>query len=262
MHTTHTRIEGARRRSLARLLAPAVVALLMASHAQTSSAQTSRPKTFASAGEASEALFQAVRSHDEPTIEAILGAGKEITSTGDDDGDTLERERFCQKYQEMHRLVREPDGTTVVYIGAENWPFPFPLTARDGRWSFNAQTGRQEILFRRIGENEAMALDVARELVAARQSTPPDNRPYHGYYFRRVAGGHGIAAVTLVAYPAEYRSSGVMTFLVTANGRLYEKDLGPNTSTLASAITAHKPASGWHLVRPSDDAGPSPSGSR
>jgi hypothetical protein len=145
MHTTHARIEGARERSLARLLAPAVVALLMAGHPQTSSAHTSQPKTFASAGEASEALFQAVRSHDEPGIEAILGAGKEIASTGDDDGDTLERERFCQKYQEMHRLVREPDGTTVVYIGAENWPFPIPLTAHNGRWSLNAQTGRQEI---------------------------------------------------------------------------------------------------------------------
>ena len=84
----------------------------------------------------------------------ILGAGKELVSSDDDVQDKSERERFTRKYQEMHRLVREPDATTVLYIGAENWPFPIPLVSTDGAWSFDAKAGMEEVLFRRIGENE------------------------------------------------------------------------------------------------------------
>jgi hypothetical protein len=52
-----------------------------------------------------------------------------------------------------------------------------------------------------------------------------------------------------VAYPADYRASGVMTFVVgDDDGVLYEKDLGPDTATLAPALKA-RPASGWHVVK-------------
>ena len=47
----------------------------------------------------------------------------------------------AKKYQEMHRLVREPDGSTVLYIGAENWPFPIPLVSKNGAWYFDSKTG-------------------------------------------------------------------------------------------------------------------------
>jgi hypothetical protein len=51
-----------------------------------------------------------------------------------------------------------------------------------------------------------------------------------------------------VAYPAEYRSSGVMTFIVDQSGTIYEKDLGPNTTRLAETMTAYDPDSSWHKV--------------
>src|SRR6266567_2334707 len=82
--------------------------------ATASSAQQSGPRTFASPEQATSALFRAVQKSDEQSLEAILGAGKEVTSTGDDVADRLEREQFRKKYQEMHRLVQEPDGTTVL----------------------------------------------------------------------------------------------------------------------------------------------------
>ena len=91
-------------------------------------------------------------------LEAILGAGTEVTSSNDDVEDKLERERFSQKYQEMHRLVREPDGLTVLYIGAENWPFPIPLVSKNGAWYFDSDSGLEEILFRTVGENEVTAI--------------------------------------------------------------------------------------------------------
>ena len=124
--------------------------LLVMGFAGASFAQESpEPRTFSSPGEASDALFQAAQKEDEPALEAILGAGKEVTSSRDDVDDKLEREQFSQKYQEMHRLVREPDGSTVLYIGAENWPFPIPLNSKNGAWYFDSQTGLNFALYRR-----------------------------------------------------------------------------------------------------------------
>src|SRR5271170_556383 len=253
--------------------------LLVAGLAGLSFAQNSQPKTFSSPVEASDALFQAAQTEDELTLEAILGAGKEVTSSSDVVEDKLEREQFSQKYQEMHRLVQEPDGTTVMYIGAENWPFPIPLVSNNGAWYFDSKTGAQEILFRRIGENEALAIQICEEFAIAKkeQDTKPasydpitkfaqslasnpntgGSSPFHGYYFQIVNGATATSSsvaggdnrkggVTLVAYPAEYRSSGVKTFIVTRHDIVYEKDLGPNTTTVAPSIKAKARNVGWH----------------
>ena len=70
----------------------------------------------------------------------------------------------------------------------------------------------------------------------------------HGYYFRLLPKGvtNGTpGGFALIAYPAEYRSSGVMTFIVTKNGLVYEKDLGANTPALASAIAAFHKNATW-----------------
>ena len=71
----------------------------------------------------------------------------------------------------------------------------------------------------------------------------------HGYNFRVLAPQQTKAAggFVLIAYPAEYRSSGVMTFVLTEKGEVYEKDLGANTSAVAGAISSfHKDAS-WRV---------------
>src|SRR5246127_732373 len=137
--------------------------LLVVGLAKSSFAQEAQPKTFASAGDAANALFEATQKQDEQALETILGAGKEVTSSSDEVEDKLEREQFSKKYQEMHRLVQEADGSTVLYVGAENWPFPIPLASKNGAWFFDAESGKQEILFRRIGENEMTAIAVCEE---------------------------------------------------------------------------------------------------
>jgi Protein of unknown function (DUF2950) len=247
--------------------------LLVAGLAGSSFAQDSQPKTFSSPAEGSDALFQAAQKEDEPALEAILGEGKQVTSSNDEVEDKLEREQFIKKYQELHRLVQEPDGTTVLYIGAENWPFPIPLVSKNGAWFFDSKTGAQEVLFRRIGENEAIAIQVCEEFALTKkdQDAKPasydpitqfaqnlvsadainaNGTPFHGYYFRLVnsyASGpdHTKGSVTLVAYPVEYRSSGVKTFVVTRHEIVYEKDLGPDTTTVAPGIKARVRNSGW-----------------
>jgi hypothetical protein len=268
--------------------------LLVVSSVSLALAQKSTQETFPSAEAASHALFLAVQSDNEQAVMRILGGGKEIVSSDDEIEDKLDREQFAEKYQQMHRLMREPDGTTLLYLGAENWPFPVPLVSKTGAWYFDSETGTQEILFRRVGENEATAVETCHALVRARKqheattsndpvvqyaqtlvgahetnagNDAPASReeaagPFRGYYFRMLtkdrksgAGAKGnvsdasaTAGSAFIAYPAEYRSSGVMTFVVTPDDVVYEKDLGPNTAKLAKEMTASTPSSSWHAA--------------
>ena len=88
-------------------------------------------------------------------------------------------------------------------------------------------------------------------------------KPFHGYYFRvltkqgsgapggildYIVGGKMIGGFALVAYPAEYRNSGVMTFIVNHTGTVYEKDLGPRTADLAEKMTSFNPDQSWQKV--------------
>ncbi len=280
MRTTNLTTKPTPRPKLAGMAAMAALTLLVLACAQSSFAQESQPRTFSSPAEAAQALFQAVDSENEQAVEAIVGAGKEVTSSSDEVEDKLEREQFCKKYREMHRLVRELDGSTVLYIGAENWPFPIPLVSKNGAWYFDPETGTQEIKFRRIGENEATAIAVCEEFAMGKNeadvkaaSEDPITRfaeslasaaaanagnngsdPFHGYYFRVVPGnsasdangrGKKKGGVTLIAYPVEYQSSGVKTFVVTRKGVVFEKDLGPGTTRLAPQMKA-RTGSNWH----------------
>jgi hypothetical protein len=86
-------------------------------------AQEKGQRTFSSAEEASQALVKAAKDNDEKTLIEIVGkSAKEIISSGDAKEDSEHRVNFVQRYEEMHRLVKEPDGTTTLYVGAQNWP--------------------------------------------------------------------------------------------------------------------------------------------
>jgi DUF2950 family protein len=221
----------------------------------------SSPTTFRSPDEASRALVSALERHDEPAVTEILGGGSELIASDDKGVDTLERERFVQKYQEMHRWAREPDGVRTLYIGAENWPFPIPLVSHNGVWRFDSRAGSDEIRFRRIGENEVTAIGMCDTLVTAETHPGTDSEAdrlvktllpeiegarkpifFHGYYFRILSKGGGFTAI---AYPAMYRSSGVMTFVVTQDGGVLEKNLGPNTANIAEAMTSYHSDATW-----------------
>ena len=224
--------------------------------------------------------FQAVQRDDAAAVAMVLGGPSELASSGDAARDKLDREMFVQKYREMHRLGRDANGSVTLYIGSENWPFPIPLVEKNGSWRFDPDTGLKEVLFRRIGENELRAILICHELVAAERQFRANQKAegqvdsalanlvsaaasgsasgepvlIHGYYFRVVAkrrtDGKTAGGFGFVAYPAEYRSSGVMTFIITENDVVKEKDLGNNTSALASTLGwAHK-ETGWV---PSDD---------
>ena len=236
-------------------------------------AQESAQPTFPSATEASQRLLQRVRSNDAQGIERILGGSSELASSHDDGQDKADRDVFIQKYQEMHRLCREADGSVTLYIGAENWPFPVPLVEKNGAWRFDPVAGAKEVTFRRIGNNELTVVATCHEFVAAEKqyrarpmspdltvnsiasliakvadgSAGGDPVLSDGYYFRSLTTNSG-GQFALIAYPAEYRSSGVMTFIVTSKDVVYEKDLGANTTAVAGAMTEfHKDAT-WRVA--------------
>jgi hypothetical protein len=286
--------------------------LLAASFPAICPAQQQGQKTYSTAEEATKALVAAIEKNDEKAMLEVLGRdGKQIVSSGDPAEDQQNRANFVQKYQAMHRLVTEPDGTTTLYIGAENWPTPIPIVKKASQWYFDTDAGKQEILFRRIGKNELSAIRVCGELVAAekeyfakygneyaqkfvsdegkqnglywaaadKQSESPvgplvanaggdgivaanggSHEPFRGYYFRilvaqgrdasggamdYVAGGKMTKGFAFVAYPAVYRDSGVMTFIVAQDGVVYEKDLGKATVSLAKNLKAYDADSTW-----------------
>lgn len=151
----------------------------------------------------------------------------------------------------------------VLYIGAENWPFPVPLVSKNGQRYFDADAGKLEILFRRVGENESMAFETSRALVSATKPLTHVNaakavpsQAFHGYYFQPVtapakqgnASNKGDAEPVFVAYPAEYRLSGVMTFAVTRDGNVFQKDLGTDTTKMAKALSSGNLDPSWQII--------------
>jgi len=300
-----------------RFVVPVLFALSLPGSFAPMFAQEPGQRTFASAEDASRALFDAMRAQNERAALGILGqAGKVVLSSGDPQEDLDARTSFVVKYQEMHRFVAEANGSVTLIVGAENWPFPIPLVKGNGSWYFDTAAGKDEILFRRIGRNELAAIEACRDLVDAqkqyfarasgapkqfaqklvsdegrhdglywhgaddefdspinpliayaRQNLPTDqvgeHFPYNGYMFRiltsqgphatggaknYIVDGKMTAGFGFVAYPVEYRSSGVMTFIVDQSGTIYEKDLGPDTTKLAQAMTVYDPDSTWHKV--------------
>jgi hypothetical protein len=280
-----------------RLWPTVVIAVLgMASFAASAPAQQKGQKTFATPEAAAQALLKAAQDNDEKALLEIFGPdAKQIVSSGDADEDARSREHFVKRYEQMSRLVKEPDGTVSLVIGAQNWPYPIPLRNKDNVWFFDTQAGKYEILYRRIGYNEVSAIHICDALVGAQkeyftqqnsayaqkifsdegkkdglywkvsegQPESPigpliawavaeeyaKNRgtsavPYRGYFF----DGKMTQGFAFVAYPAEYRSSGVMTFIVGADGVIYERDLGKKTDTVAKAMKEFNPDSHWHKV--------------
>ncbi|MEP6942720.1 MAG: DUF2950 domain-containing protein [Betaproteobacteria bacterium] len=105
-----------------------------------------------------------------------------------------------------------------------------------------------------------LVVKAAGEGYRAKQGTPT---PFHGYYYRMLKGqtasatggaadfvvrGHAIAGFAVIAYPAKYASSGIMTFMVNQDGVVYQADLGPATQAKASKMQKFDPGSGWSKV--------------
>jgi hypothetical protein len=154
------------------------------------------------------------------------------------------------------------------YIDAQK---DYAAVGRDGQPAgiyarkLRSDPGKQNGLYWETGENEPTS--PAGPLLAQAEGQGYDTtkkaQPYHGYLYRILTGqgsaakggaksylsdGNLTGGVALIAYPVEYRVSGVMTFIINQNGIVYQKDLGEKTSELAGAITEYNPDSAWKRV--------------
>jgi hypothetical protein len=136
----------------------------------TTTSETSQ-KTFATPAEAGKALQSAIKAKDDGAVGQILGPkAKTLVSSGDPDEDASALDSFGKKYDRMNRWVAMTDGSQVLYIGADNYPFPVPLVKdASSQWSFDAGTGDEELRARRIGRNELLAIEACRLIANAEE---------------------------------------------------------------------------------------------
>lgn len=244
-------------------------------------AQQPGQTTFASAEHARAVLFRAVENDNQTALLQILGpTAKEIVTIGAEAEDLNSRQQFIENYQRKGPEMG-PNGAITLFVGAEKWPLRIFLVEKANRWYFEPAASKTEILFRRIGRNELETIQFCRDslvfILAVRQFgplLPPANtqdyaketierRPLSGYYFRvltrqgkhapggtknYIVNGKMTGGFALVAYPADYRSSGVMTFIVNLDGIVYQKDLGPRTAIRAKTLTQYDPDATWKKV--------------
>jgi hypothetical protein len=278
-------------------------------------------KTFATPEEAVSALVQATSAESGQELRAIFGPAAADIQNPDRIQATNEFHAFTTALNLTNRLVQESTNKYVLEVGANFWPFPIPIVKKDGRWFFDTEAGKDEILSRRIGKNELNTLQVMRAYVAAQReyasrdrngdevleyaqriSSTPGNKdglywspdldgeisplgpmvadaqgegytvqakgqdatrlPFHGYLFKiltqqgknapggkysYIINGHMIGGFAMIAWPAEYGDSGIMTFIVNQQGRVYQKDLGPKTGKLAADMKVYDPDPSWSL---------------
>jgi Protein of unknown function (DUF2950) len=142
--------------------------------------------SFSTPHDAGQALRAASKSHDEAALIAILGSNsKAILSSGDPFEDKDSLDSFVYQYDRMNRWVSMTDGSQVLYIGPTNYPFPIPLARNSSsQWQFDAKAGEDEILARRIGRNELLAIDACYAIANAEKhyfKSAHDGNPAHQY---------------------------------------------------------------------------------
>jgi Protein of unknown function (DUF2950) len=129
-------------------------------------------QSFATPKQAAEALISAAGKDDVPTLLEIFGpAGKDFVSSADAVRDKRLVLEFAAKAQEKNSVAIDQKTRTkaILTVGDDDWPFPVPLVKSGGKWYFDSEKGRREILFRRIGANELDAMKVCRGFVEAQR---------------------------------------------------------------------------------------------
>jgi hypothetical protein len=277
-------------------------------------------RRFASPEDAVKALADATKAGDRAAVDAIFGPDVKDLMSGDAKQDAMEFAAFAKSIGRYSHLTRKSDDRFILNIGAQNWPLPIPLVRKDGTWYFDTAAGKDEIINRRVGEDELMAIGVCRTYIQAQREFAAEDRdgsgvlkyaeriksskglkdglywpvspndeqsplgplvaevraegyggktadgqaqPFHGYLFRiltaqgsaapggaynYIINGNMIAGFALVAYPAHWGESGIMTFMVNQWGKVYERNAGENSADAAMAMTEFNPDADWSAV--------------
>jgi hypothetical protein len=171
-------------------------------------------------------------------------------------------------YRRIGRNELSAIQTSLAYVDAQN-EYAEKGIAGNGVYAQRivSRPGKKDGLYwpAQAGEAESPLGELFAAASAEGYRARASRTPYHGYYYRPlfwqgpnaaggalnyVVRGNMIGGFALVAYPADYGNSGVMTFLVNHQGTVYEKDLGPRTGAIATRMTAFNPDRTWRRVEP------------
>lgn len=131
------------------------------------STAASAQELFRSPQDAAAALVTALREDKTTRLYSIFGmAARDILSSGDEERDAANRQRFIAAYDARHSLV-ETGRTTTLLVGENAFPFPIPIVHSGGGWKFMVAAGRRELLARRIGQNELDAIQTSLAILDA-----------------------------------------------------------------------------------------------
>ena len=290
------------------LISLSLTVALLSSTARAQQSPAATQRVFATPEDAAKAFVAALKTGETAPLVEIFGTEhRDLIGTVDAARDRELRGRLAKMAEDHQRLRVNDDGSVTLVVGYEAWPFPIPLVKTDTGWRFNTDAGFEEVLKRRIGENELTAIATLRAYVQAQRQYAAEPRvgtdvrqfaqkvqsstgkkdglywpadatkggqpspggpeikdsktPYAGYYFKiltaqgaaapggkysYIINGHLIGGFAMIAWPADYGKTGVMTLLVNHYGDVYQKDLGPNTAVLAAGISEYNPDSSWN----------------
>ena len=142
-------------------------------HAAFSQSRIGQTRTFLTADEAAEALVAAAEKYDEVELREILGVDSyDLIHSGEPALDRDKLAEFASKAREMKKISYDPrnKNRANLSIGLDDWPFAIPIVKSRGKWFFDTAAGRQEILYRRVGQNELSAIEICRGYVEAQNN--------------------------------------------------------------------------------------------
>lgn len=227
--------------------------------------------------------------------------------------DRKEVNAFLDYYKAKHQIEKDGPDRAHLVVGTDPWTLPLPILHGKQGWAFNAKAGGEEIRVRRIGRNEAAAVDAVQAyhdaqmdyaevdrngdgiLEYAQKFVSSDGRHdglywpeeeggeesplgplfgdelpdggWHGYHYRILTaqgpsapggaydyliGGKMTRGFALVAWPVRYGDSGVMSFMISHDGEIFSKNLGPDGDKIALKMTRFDPDSSWSEVKVQD----------
>lgn len=237
---------------------------------------------FAHPLDAATAFADAVTTRNEPQLTALLGDDwRQFLPPDGADPEAVAR--FERDWKISHRIDQQGD-TAHINVGADNWQLPLPIVKTEAGWHFDMQAAQDEIITRTIGRNELSAIGTMHAYVDAQEDyhlrkqryasklissagqqdglywpIQPDEAPsplgpafspvmpgegYHGYRFRIIDSNQS-DGFALIAWPVEYGETGVMSFIVSQDDRVYQADFGEETAKNVAAITRFDTQAPW-----------------
>lgn len=131
---------------------------------------------FATPEAAVAGLVAALEKDDTAALSKLLGPGTEdLLSSGDPVADKTDRAEFLASYRAKNSLAADGD-RMLLTVGDNEWPLPIPLVQRDGKWVWDGAAGADEVIYRRVGENELGAIDVMYGYVNAQNAYASEGR--------------------------------------------------------------------------------------